>query len=208
MSEMELIVLTGFENLDRFLSVPPEKTALTGKLLLASSFMNDSMFAGSVVLISAHSKDAGAIGFIINQPTSEISSDAYTQWLSYVTSPSNIFRGGPVEHDVIIGLGHTTNELTSNPGFYQLENNLVVLDLEASSVDDTKALHHLRLFKGYSGWTPGQLEAEIQAEGWLITEAKTSDPFALRPENLYEKVIRRQLGGLTEYYPTETLSLN
>ena len=88
---MELIVLTGFENLDRFLSVPPEKTALTGKLLLASPFMNDSMFAGSVVLISAHSKDAGAIGFIINQPTSEILSDNYAKWLSNTSASSKIF---------------------------------------------------------------------------------------------------------------------
>ena len=208
MSEMELIVLTGFENLDRFLSVPPEKTALTGKLLLASPFMNDSMFAGSVVLISAHSKDAGAIGFIINQPTSEILSDNYAKWLSNTLVSSKIFKGGPVEHDVIMGLGHSTDQLPTSQGLYELEHNLVVLDLEEASTDDTKEIHQLRLFKGYSGWTPGQLEAEIQAEGWLIAESSTMDPFTPRPENLYEKVIRRQLGGLTEYYPTETLSLN
>lgn len=201
-------MLTGFENLDRFLSVPPEKTVLTGKLLLASPFMNDSMFAGSVVLISAHSRDAGAIGFIINQTASEVFSDTYTQWLSNTSSPSEVFRGGPVEHDVIIGLGHTTNQLSSSPGLYQLKNNLVVLDLEESSINDAKALQYFRLFKGYSGWTPGQLEAEIHAEGWLIAEANAMDPFTPRPENLYGKVIRRQPGGLTEYYPTETLSLN
>jgi putative transcriptional regulator len=201
-------VLTGFENLDRFLSVPHEKTVLTGKLLLASPFMNDSMFAGSIVLISAHSRNAGAIGFIINQTVSEVFSDTYTKWLSNASSPSEIFRGGPVEHDVIIGLGHTTNQLSDSPGLYQLKNNLVVLDLEESFVDDTKALQHFRLFKGYSGWTPGQLEAEIHAEGWLIAEANTTDPFTPRPKKLYGKVIRRQPGGLTEYYPTETLSLN
>ena len=113
-----------------------------------------------------------------------------------------------MEHDVVIGLGHTTHELTNSPGSYQLEHNLVVLDLETASTTDSKRMEHLRLFKGYSGWTPGQLEAEIQAEGWLITKSSTMDPFTLRPENLYEKVIRRQLGGLTEYYPTEALSLN
>jgi len=201
-------VLTGFENLDRFLSVPPEKTDLTGKLLLASPFMNDSMFAGSVVLISAHSRDAGAIGFIINQPVSEVFSDTYTPWLSNASSPSEIFRGGPVEHDVVMGLGHTSNQFTNSPGLYQLKNNLIVLDLEETFIDDVKALQHFRLFKGYSGWTPGQLEAEIHAEGWLIAEANATDPFTPRPDNLYEKVIRRQPGGLTEYYPTETVSLN
>jgi putative transcriptional regulator len=201
-------MLTGFENLSRFQSIPPEKIALTGKLLLASPFMNDSMFAGSVILISAHSKDAGALGFIINQPTSEVLSDNYSKWLSNTSVSSKIFKGGPVEHDVIMGLGHSTDQLSTSQGLYQLEHNLVVLDLEAASTDDTKDMHQLRLFKGYSGWTPGQLEAEIQAEGWLIAESNIMDPFSLRPENLYEKVIRRQLGGLTEYYPTETLSLN
>ena len=201
-------MLTGFENLSRFQSMPPENTALTGKLLLASPFMNDSMFAGSVILVSAHSKDAGAIGFIINQPTSNVLSDNYAKWLSNASVPSQIFNGGPVEHDVIIGLGHTTHELTDNQGLYQLEHNLVVLDLERVSSANTKEMEHLRLFKGYSAWTPGQLEAEIQAEGWLIAESSKTDPFTLRPENLYEKVIRRQLGGLTEYYPTEALSLN
>ena len=201
-------MLSGFENLSRFQSVPPENTGLTGKLLLASPFMTDSMFAGSVILISAHSKDAGAIGFIINQPTSDILPDNDKRWLSNASVSSQIFKGGPVEHDVVIGLGHATHELTNSTGLYQLEHNLVVLDLETASTADTKRMDYLRLFKGYSAWTPGQLEAEIQAEGWLITKSSTMDPFTLRPENLYEKVIRRQLGGLTEYYPTEALSLN
>jgi putative transcriptional regulator len=57
----------------------------------------------------------------------------------------------------------------------------------------------LRVFVGYAGWGPGQLEGELEEEAWFVVPTEASDPFAERPEDLWRDVLRRQRGRLAMF---------
>jgi putative transcriptional regulator len=148
--------------------------SLTGQLLLAMPQMMDERFARSVVYICAHSGEAGAMGLIINKLLGALTmGELFTQ---LDISPSGgvgarpVHYGGPVE----AGRGfvlHTTD--------YNEDATLVVDDNIAltATLDVLRAIGQGRgprrsLFAlGYAGWAPGQLDAEIQANGWLLVPA-------------------------------------
>ena len=148
--------------------------SLTGQLLLAMPQMMDERFARSVVYICAHSGEAGAMGLVVNKLLGSLTmSELFAQ---LEISPSGgvgsrpVHYGGPVE----AGRGfvlHTTD--------YNEDATLVVNDNIAltATLDVLRAIGQGRgprrsLFAlGYAGWAPGQLDAEIQANGWLLVPA-------------------------------------
>lgn len=142
---------------------------LTGQLLIAIPSIGDPRFERTVIYLCAHSAE-GAMGLIINKLADEIDFDELLQQLNVdVAEPQQQIRvhvGGPVE----TGRGfvlHTTD--------YQQESTLQVTDdigLTAT-VDILRAIaagtgpQRCLLALGYAGWAPGQLDGEIQANGWL-----------------------------------------
>ena len=57
----------------------------------------------------------------------------------------------------------------------------------------------LRVFVGYAGWSPGQLELELSAGGWLVVDLAADDPFSADPSSLWQVVLRRQGGRLAMF---------
>jgi putative transcriptional regulator len=149
-------------------------TSLTGQLLVAMPQMQDPRFARSVVYICAHNEDAGAMGLVINKPLGSLTMGELFAQLdisSGVPARSRpVHFGGPVEGGRGLVL-HTTD--------YNEEATLVVDDNIAltGTLDILRAIGEGRgprqsLFAlGYAGWAPGQLDAEIQANGWLSVAA-------------------------------------
>ena len=70
------------------------------------------------------------------------------------------------------------------------------IDLDAEPDDLLALLDGLRVFAGYSGWGPGQLEHELRIGGWLVLAAEPDDPFTADPAGLWSRVLRRQGGEL------------
>ncbi len=146
---------------------------LTGQLLLAMPAMEDERFTRSVVYICAHTAD-GAMGLIINRLNSSISFPALLNQLGISTEADvpniQIFGGGPVE----VGRGFVLHSAD-----YVQDSTLVVSETIAltATVDVLSAIAEQRgprsnlIALGYAGWGPGQLEAEIQNNGWLTVEA-------------------------------------
>jgi putative transcriptional regulator len=148
--------------------------SLTGQLLVAMPQMQDPRFARSVVYMCAHSEDAGAMGLVVNKPLGSLTMGELFAQLDITSGNSVKSRpvhfGGPVEGGRGFVL-HTTD--------YNEEASLVIDDNFAL----TATLEILRaigegngprrsLFAlGYAGWAPGQLDAEIQANGWLSVAA-------------------------------------
>jgi putative transcriptional regulator len=90
-----------------------------------------------------------------------------------------VFVGGPVAPDTAMCLGRFDNAW------------------RAISVDedpDTAGVQSVRLFAAYAGWSRRQLEAEIEAGGWYVVEAKADDVFTADPDTLWRDVLRRQNG--------------
>ena len=197
-----------FQNLDRFRTTRKSLGDLNGKLLLASPYMTDSYFAGTVIYICAHSQSAGTIGFILNKPVEESTSQLIEGWLERASGPRMVFTGGPVDGGDAIGVAKRTEHSALNPAFIRLTADLDAVDLDDLLVGDLSTGTPFRIFAGFSGWSPGQLETEIHAEGWMIAPGIIDDIFDDDPSQLFDRIMRRQLGGLTEYYPAATLDMN
>jgi putative transcriptional regulator len=69
-------------------------------------------------------------------------------------------------------------------------------DLTADPALVAAVVNEVRVFRGYAGWGPGQLEGEIDAGAWLVLDAQTGDVFTNRPDELWRDVLRRQPGRL------------
>jgi putative transcriptional regulator len=148
---------------------------LAGQILIAMPGMADPRFERSVVLLCAHS-DEGAMGLIVNKPLEELSFSGLLEHLGIPVAPSGrdirVHFGGPVERGrgfVLHSsdwrpLGEGTMKV---PGGLEMTATINVLEALASGGGPGKAL----LALGYSGWGPGQLEAEIARNDWLTCDA-------------------------------------
>jgi putative transcriptional regulator len=174
---------------------------LDGQLLLAMPSMTDPRFQRAVIYMCAHSAD-GAMGIVVNQRASHITFTKLLEQLGIVTKPDPesiripldkmaVHTGGPVE----TGRGFVLH--TSD--YYSAESTLPIDD----SVSLTATLDILRaiaagsgptrslLALGYAGWAPGQLEREIQANGWLICPSDHDIIFDSTLETKYDRAMAK-----------------
>ena len=147
---------------------------LDGKLLIAMPAMEDPRFAQSVILICAHSAE-GAMGLIINKPAPDLSFANVLEQLEIPRADQGrqiiVHFGGPVERGrgfVLHSRDYPAGPATMKvPGGYWMTASLDILEALARGEGPEAAL----LALGYSGWGPGQLEAEILRNDWLICDA-------------------------------------
>ncbi|HEY8094078.1 MAG TPA: YqgE/AlgH family protein [Acidimicrobiales bacterium] len=166
-----------------------------GKLLLAAPPLVDPNFDRTVVLVLEHGED-GSLGLILNRPTEEEVGDMLPSWRHFVSGQPVLFDGGPVEEEAIIGLAWVRE--VPEEGFASLDEGLGTLDLSEDPEHLASRLDDLRLFRGYAGWSPGQLEDELDANAWIVVDADRSDPFTPAPDTLWRDVLRRQGGSLAQ----------
>lgn len=169
-----------------------QTTNLNGKLLIAMPGIGDPRFNRSVVYMCAHSDD-GAMGLIINKPAEGLDFDDLLEQLKIKpTRPIMgvpVHLGGPVEHGRGFVL-HTrdyvaddaTLEVTDQIG---MTASLEILE-DISNGDGPDAC---LLALGYAGWAPGQIEVEIQANGWLIADAPNDLVFSKDHETKWSKAL-------------------
>ena len=159
-------------------------TDLTGKLLISMPDMGDPRFAKSVVLICSHSPE-GAMGLIVNKCADEV---RFSELLEQLEVPVDgdvkqtpIHFGGPVETGRGFVLHSEDYASSSNsikiPGGFRVTTTLDVLESLAKGGGPEQSIMAL----GYAGWGPGQLEGELQDNGWLIAEA--SDHLVFSDDN-------------------------
>jgi len=157
------------------------KGFLDGQLLIAMPSMADKRFARSVVYICAHSAD-GAMGIVINKLAEEVSFRELLVQLEIVrpkrgprlpegVDSIRVHRGGPVE----TGRGfvlHTSDFFLDNATLPIAEGVCLTATLEIlRAISEGRGPGRALLALGYAGWAPGQLEFEIQANGWLNSAA-------------------------------------
>jgi putative transcriptional regulator len=148
---------------------PP--TSLAGHILLAHPLLRDPNFCRSIVFLTAHEAADGAFGFVLNRP---IDSDHWP-----AEGPS--YYGGPVETNRFSLVSLTWNE--NPPGV-----SCRIFDEDAPHTESSDS--ELRIFQGYAGWSPGQLEAEIAQGTWVVllpNRQILQDPL---PDGLWRELIR------------------
>jgi putative transcriptional regulator len=169
-----------------------EEDSVRGRLLVATPDLQDPNFSRAVVLMLEHGAE-GALGVVLNRPVDLRVEDVLPDWAERVSAPACLFVGGPVAPSAAIGLGRG-----AGPSFDALFDGIGTLDLDPDH-GDVPALSDLRIFVGYAGWAPGQLEQELDAGGWLVLDLAPEDPFTSDPSQLWAHVLRRQ-GGRTAMF--------
>lgn len=171
-------------------------TPARGRLLVATPPLEDPNFDRTVVLVLEHGSD-GALGVVINRPTDEHLDEPLDRWRDLQAVPDAVFQGGPVEPDALIALARTHRTLEeATDELSPIVGHLVSADLSVDPALVAPEVESVRIFRGYAGWGPGQLEGEIDAGAWLVLDPEADDIFSDQPEELWRAVLRRQGGRL------------
>jgi putative transcriptional regulator len=164
-------------------------TSLRGHFLIASPELNDPNFRQAVVLMVQHGDD-GALGLILNRPADTTIRQV---WEKVSDEPcqrdQTLYVGGPCQGPLMAV--HTADELSDEavlPGvhFSAQPDNLVSLVGQAEG--------EIRFFIGFAGWSPGQLEAELEGGSWRVVPAKCEQVFA-PPTDLWVLLMRQLTGS-------------
>ena len=179
----------------------PDDGYLDGQLLIAMPVMGDPRFERSVIYMCAHSSE-GAMGIMVNRPAGSIDFPELLVQLDIIKEADQIklpetaesmkvLKGGPVD----TGRGFVLH----SSDFY-IENATLRIDdgiCLTATVDILKAIakgagpKHAILALGYAGWAPGQLENEIQGNGWLHCDADQDLIFGGDVEEKYARALRK-----------------
>ena len=180
---------------------PSPGASTRGRLLVATPPLGDPNFDRTVVYMLEHT-DTGAVGVVLNradEPAAVLAEEFdltdLAAWEDLLAPPARIFVGGPVGDDSLIAVaeGHGRSE----EAWGELTNSLGTVDLSMAPAEVADRLDRVRIFRGYAGWAPGQLEAELRAGAWMVFDAHDDDLFTDRPGDLWRIVVRRQGGRLT-----------
>lgn len=143
--------------------------------------------------------DQGALGVVINRPADHDTLPGLGEWFSVADAPAVVFSGGPVEPDAVIGIGWAPagdDEVPGDSGWASRRHGIGTVDLNRAPYELSPAPTRIRLFRGYSGWAPWQLDGELEAGAWIVLDAEVGDLFAPVTSELWRDVLRRQGGRL------------
>lgn len=162
----------------------------SGNILLAQPFMQDPNFKRSVIGIAEHSKE-GTVGFILNKPI-KIKLDELIVDLN-TDEDYKVYYGGPVGSDTIHYI-HNVGDLLDDsieikPGLYWGGNfkKLLVL-IEQGLI----LRQNIRFYIGYSGWSEGQLEGELETGSWIVSEWHANYTFKTPSKKLWSEALHHK----------------
>lgn len=162
-----------------------------GKILISTPDILGDIFSRSVVLIIEHNEE-GAFGLILNK-RSESLSKGVSELLDYETE---IYEGGPVDRERYFFIVKNHEEISPdavhiNDDFFFTEDMQAVI---SALTDNTLHLDEIKVFSGYSGWSPQQLDDEIEARIWTVVDVYNLD-YTFPNDHTLWKSIMQNLGG-------------
>lgn len=181
-----------FEDPEDFVA-PAANHVRPGTLLLANIDVLEPTFRRSVIYVVEHNEN-GTLGVVLNRPSETAVYNVLPQWAKFIAKPQTIFVGGPVKRDAALCIGalHAGIEPADIPGLRHITGRMVMVDLDADPDVLGPALEGARIFVGYSGWTMGQLDAEIERDDWIVLSGLPSDVLVGPKVDLWGAVLRRQ----------------
>ncbi len=173
-------------------------TSLTGQLLVAMPQMQDPRFARSVVYLCAYSEEAGAMGLVINKTIDALTVDELYVHLNLGSArqkamanhPQPVHFGGPVDPGrgfVLHSPDYQEDGTLGIGGEFAMTATLDILRAMGKGEGPRQSL----LALGYAGWAPGQLDAEIQANGWLSVDADTDLVFDEADDSKWQRALAK-----------------
>ncbi|HXG76818.1 MAG TPA: YqgE/AlgH family protein [Gaiellaceae bacterium] len=163
--------------------------SLKGNLLVAGPGLVDPNFHRTVVLVGEHTPE-GALGVVLNRPSDATVDEAVPELTALVDGVEPVHVGGPVQPSAIVVLADFAEP--ERAGTLVLES-VGFLPAEVDP-DVLGELRRVRVFAGYAGWGPGQLDAELEEGSWIVEPALADDVFTAEPDALWSAVLRRKGG--------------
>jgi putative transcriptional regulator len=164
---------------------------LQGKLLLDSGQLGGSFFQRTVILVCKHDAE-GAFGLVLNRIVGKTVGDLIIADLPETLKAAPLYLGGPVQPGALSYL-HTDSFIPDADVLPNLALGHSLDDLLEIG-EDFSATKKVRMFAGYSGWSPGQLESEMKRKSWLTFPASLELVFETPPEQLWQKVLQSKGG--------------
>jgi putative transcriptional regulator len=163
--------------------------SLKGHLLVAGPGLVDPNFRRAVVLVGEHTEE-GAMGVVLNRPSPATVAEAVPELGVLVDDSDVVHVGGPVQPSAIVVLAEfaeperAASLVLDSVGFLPAEVD----------PDELGELRQARVFAGYAGWGPRQLDTELGEGSWIVEPALPQDVFAKSSLDLWSEVLRRKGG--------------
>jgi putative transcriptional regulator len=180
------------------------QTPQAGELLLSEPFLQDENFSRAVVLVCEHEDKIGSVGFVMNKPSILNLGDLVTE-LDFLKA--EVFVGGPVEQNTLhfIYFGVQLMEESKplgNDVWWGGDFSDLIQHINSGELD----LNQVRFFMGYSGWSSGQLAAELSAESWIVySDPWSQELFDNSPDQLWRSLMKSKGGDfeIQSNYPID-----
>ena len=157
---------------------------MRGHLLIAAPSLFD-YFRRTVVLVLEHTEE-GAMGVVLGRSSETRVADAVPVLAELPGADDLVYLGGPVSPQSVVALGDFGRPEEADT---QVVGSLGTLDPEAPN----ESLRRLRVFAGYAGWAPGQLDDELEEDAWIVQAAEPADPF--RSGDIWPEALGRKGGS-------------
>lgn len=166
-----------------------------GDLLIAQPYMQDANFKRSVLYLCQHSRDEGAVGFVLNKPIHMKINQLAPDFPEF---DAEVYYGGPVATDAMFYI-HDVGDILDDSlavknGVYWGGDFEKLKFLISSKLIKPK---NIKFFIGYSGWTAGQLEAELKERSWLLGDMDVNYVFKSESISLWSRVLHNKGGVFT-----------
>jgi putative transcriptional regulator len=180
------------------------QTPQAGELLLSEPFLQDENFSRAVILVCEHEDKIGSVGFVMNKPSILNLGDLVTE-LDFLKA--EVFVGGPVEQNTLhfIYFGVQLMEESKplgNDVWWGGDFSDLIQHIYSGELD----LNQVRFFMGYSGWSSGQLAAELSAESWIVySDPWSQELFDNSPDQLWRSLMKSKGGDfeIQSNYPID-----
>lgn len=164
-----------------------------GTLLVATPRLVDTNFRRTVVYVIEH-QESGTLGVVLNRPSEVAVHDVLPSWGPHVSKPRAVYVGGPVEQKTALCLAalRTGEEMSGVAGVITVRGPVALVDLDGDPDYLVPKVRGLRVFAGYSGWSTGQLDDEIERGDWMVVPGLPADVLTPAGVDLWGRVLRRQ----------------
>jgi putative transcriptional regulator len=166
--------------------------SLRGQLLVAGPDLIDPNFRRTVVLLGEHG-DEGAMGLVLNRVSTVTVDEAVPPVAALAGHDGLVHIGGPVQPQAVVVLADFVQP--EHAGALVLDT-IGFLPRDVGHESELGELRRVRVFAGYAGWGPGQLEEELEEQSWVVLPARASDVFTEAPDDLWARVLKRHGGQL------------
>lgn len=161
-----------------------------GVFLVAKKAMTDPNFAGTVLLITEY-EDTGTVGLVLNRPLDKPAVEILPQLQELELDSYNLYLGGPVRLNSLRLLVHAETDIGDY--YHVVDNVFQIDDLRGvrQLLERQKGQFRIRLYAGYAGWYPGQLERELLRGAWHLSRADSELIFTDDSASLWERLIEQ-----------------